>query len=85
MRDLRRIDKPDAKSEAAEARRDLAALRDDLRVRIHLGGMELRDAFDKLEREADRLAAKVPPAATRVLRELAVRLRRIAHALDGKQ
>ena len=54
-------------------------------MRIHLGGMELRDAFDKIEHEADHLVAQMQPAATRALNDLGVRLRRIAHALDGKQ
>lgn len=65
-------------------RKSLVQLRDEVRVRIHLGGMELREAFDKIEHEADHLAAQVPAATTRALNDLAVRLRRIAHALDGK-
>ena len=85
MSDPRRNEKPEAKNDGAAIRRGLQELRDDIRVRIHLGGMELRDAFDKIEREADHLTAQVQPAATRALNDLAVRLRRIAHALDGKQ
>jgi len=64
---------------------ELEKLRDEVRVRIHLGGMELRDAFDKVESEADHLVAQLPPAASRVLSDLAARLRRIAHALDNQQ
>lgn len=85
MRDLRRIEKADAKQEAKDARQQLAELRDELRVRIHLGGMELRDTFERLEREADHLVAQVPPAAAHALNQVAVKLRQIAHALDGKQ
>jgi len=72
------------KNDTAATQRTLQELRDQIRVRIHLGGMELRDAFEKIEREADHLAAQAQPVATRTLNEIAVRLRRIAHALDGK-
>lgn len=85
MSDLPANDKAVAKDETAALRDSLKQLRDEVRVRIHLGGMDLRDAFEKLEREADHLVAQVPPAATRALNDVAVRLRRIAHALDGKQ
>jgi hypothetical protein len=73
------------KKDTANLKRSLEQLRDQIRVRIHLGGMDLRDTFENLEREADRLVAQVPPAATRALNDVAVRLRRVAHALDGKQ
>ncbi|HXU73322.1 MAG TPA: hypothetical protein VN947_28580 [Polyangia bacterium] len=85
MSDLAKNDKAEAKNDTADLKRSLAELRDEIRVRIHLGGMDLRDTFEKLEREADHLVAQVPPAATRALNDLAARLRRVAHALDGKQ
>jgi len=85
MSDLAKNDKAEAKNATADLKRSLAELRDEIRVRIHLGGMDLRDTFEKLEREADHLVAQVPPAATRALNDLAARLRRVAHALDGKQ
>lgn len=76
---------PSSANDIESLQRILEQLRDEIRVRIHLGGMELRDAFDQAEHEADRLVAQIPPVATRALDELATRLRRIAHALDGKQ
>ena len=85
MRDLRRVDKDEAKEEARIARESLEQLRDDLRVRIHLGGLELRDAFSKIEHEVDHLVSRAEPVAARALNEVASRLRRLAHALDGKQ
>ena len=84
MSDLSGTDKAVGIDDVDALRQSLSQLRDEVRVRIHLGGMELRDAFEKIEHEADHLAAQVPPAATRALDDLAVRLRRIAHALDGK-
>jgi hypothetical protein len=85
MSDLNRNDKPETKQDTVALRQSLEKLRDDIRVRIHLGGMDLRDAFEKIEHEVDHLVSQVPPAATRALNDVAVRLRRIAHALDGKQ
>jgi hypothetical protein len=84
MRDQGRIDQAEAKEEATVVRQRIEQLRDELRVRIHLGGMELREAFDKLEREADHLLAQVPPVAARTLNQIAVGLRRISHELDGE-
>ena len=75
----------ETKNDIANLKHSLEQLRDEIRVRIHLGGMDLRDTFEKLEREVDHLVAQVPPAATRALNDVAVRLRRVAHALDGKQ
>jgi hypothetical protein len=85
MRDLRKIYRDEAKDEAAAARQALARLRDEIRVRIHLGGMELRVAFDQIEREADQLASKAEPVAAHLINRLAVRMRRIAHVLEGVQ
>jgi hypothetical protein len=85
MSDLPTSDKAVAPNDLVALRQSLAQLRDEVRVRIHLGGMELRETFEKLDREAEHLVAQVPPAATRALNDVAVRLRRIAHALDGKQ
>jgi hypothetical protein len=85
MRDLRRISNSDFKTEAKAARRDLERLRDEVRKRIHLAGMELRDQFEEIEREAEHLANRVEPVAAHALNQLAVRLRRLAHALDGNQ
>lgn len=85
MSDLSKTNKVESNNDTAAVKRSLEQLRDEIRVRIHLGGMDLRDTFEKLEREADHLVAQVPPAATRALNDVAARLRRVAHALDGKQ
>jgi hypothetical protein len=85
MRDLRKIYRDEAREEASAARQKLAQLRDEVRVRIHLGGMELRDAFDQIEREADHLVRKAEPVAAHVINRLAVRMRGIAQALEGER
>lgn len=85
MSDLTKNDKAVAHDETSALWNGVAQLRDEVRVRIHLGSMELRDTFEKLEHEADHLVAQVPPAALRALNDVAARLRAIAHALDGKQ
>lgn len=85
MRDPRKIELDEAKDEARTARQNLKQLRDELRVRIRLGGMELRDAFAKIEEEADQLVSRAEPVAAHALDDVASRLRRLAHALGGKQ
>ena len=85
MRDLRRLNNGDFRAEARAARQELEHLRDTLRARIHLAGGELRDQFDEIEQEANHLASRVEPVAARALNQLAVRLRRLSHAVEGRQ
>jgi archaellum component FlaC len=43
------------KQDAQGALASLRTLRDELRVKIHLGGMEARRKFEELERDFDRI------------------------------
>jgi len=42
-----------------QVREDAQALRDEIRLKIQLGGMDARDAFHRFEKDAEHLAQKV--------------------------
>lgn len=71
--------------DAATLRRRLRELRDEIRVGLHLAGMDVRDAFEALEREAERVVNEVPAADERRLAEIATRLRRLAAELHDRE
>ena len=66
---------------------ELRRIRDELRVQVHLGGAELRDAWDKLEetyQELEQRGTRVARAAQEPMRELGDDARNLArHLRDG--
>ncbi len=62
----------------------LRALRDDIRVRIHLGTMDAKDAWTSLEPQidhAERLAKDASHAASTAVHEAVERLRAFSSSL----
>jgi hypothetical protein len=56
----------------------LQTLRDEIRVRIHLAGMDAKDAWNKLEPtllEAERLAEEVTDASRAAMAEIVKKVR----------
>jgi hypothetical protein len=54
----------------------LATLRDELRVKLHLAGMDARDAYRELDHEADAVLRDAASASRRVVRALVEKLRK---------
>jgi hypothetical protein len=50
---------PETNDDWKQVREDAQALRDEIRLKLHLGGMEARDAFHRFERDAEHLAQKI--------------------------
>ena len=50
---------PETKDDWKQVREDAEALRDEIRLKVHIGGMDARDAFQRFERDAEHLAHKV--------------------------
>jgi hypothetical protein len=61
----------------------LRTLRDEIRVRIHLAGMEARDQWEKLDRDAEHLAARTERASTNALDELIGQLKGLRDSLQS--
>jgi hypothetical protein len=62
--------KPDGRSEVRRALDEVKRLRDEIRVRIHLAGMDAKKAWRKLEPQIDKLDRQLDAAGARVSAEL---------------
>jgi uncharacterized protein YdcH (DUF465 family) len=62
--------KDELKQDAQGALASLRTLRDELRVRIHLGGMEARLKFEELERDFDRIQSAAKRGADASVEDL---------------
>ena len=79
------------KKEIEGLRSELATLRDEIHVRLHLGAMDAREAFTQIEHEIEHTARDASQATKRVLenarkqlRELRDGLRTPPHSSAGK-
>jgi hypothetical protein len=63
-------------------RKRLKTLRDQFRLKLHLAGMDARDAFHEIEREAEKLEREVKATTRDKFRALATRLETLLAPLD---
>jgi hypothetical protein len=68
----------DKRPDEAELMNTLKTLRDEIRVRIHLAGMDAREAFERVERDAERA---VGGATRSAIGQLIERLERVKHSI----
>ncbi len=71
--------------DAPALRRRLRELRDEIRLKLHLASMDVRDAFADLEREAERVIHEVPGVDEERLVAIAGHLRRLADELRAAE
>ncbi|HSN98085.1 MAG TPA: hypothetical protein VLS89_07290 [Candidatus Nanopelagicales bacterium] len=74
----------DMKAELQKGLESLQTMRDEIRVRIHLAGMEAKDAWNRLEPklyEAERLAEEVSDASRAAMNDLVTRARELRSSL----
>jgi hypothetical protein len=62
----------------------LKALRDEIRVKLHLAGMDVRDRWAELEPEVDRALAKVEAATEHAVEQMVKKLQRINDSLSHR-
>ena len=62
----------------------LRTLRDEIRVRIHLASMEARERWEKLDGDAENLAARAERASTNALDELIGKLKHLRDSLQSR-
>ena len=60
---------------------ELRGIRDEIRVRLHLGGMDAKDAFHDVERELDSLGHELTVAGDETLEKAAEGLEKLAKSL----
>ncbi len=74
----------DTKNDFELARAQLRTLRDEIRVHLHLGSMDLKDAWKKLEPrldEAERVVGEVSEASRKATQDLVKRASELRDAL----
>jgi hypothetical protein len=59
----------------------LRTLRDELKVRIHLAGMEARRSFEQLDAETDKLLGKAERASRDTLEDIIEKLRKLQRTI----
>jgi hypothetical protein len=72
------------KKEWEETQESLKTLRDELRVKMHLAGMDAKDTFSKLEKKADEVSRDVTEVGKGTLQEVVGELRKLKDLLTGK-
>ena len=73
------------KSEIEKGIATMQTLRDEVRVRLHLAGMEAKDEWNKLEphlAEVERTAEQLTDATGRAITDAVTRLRRLREKLS---
>ncbi|WP_437543878.1 hypothetical protein WME95_35045 [Sorangium sp. So ce327] len=74
------------KSDLNKSLESLQTLRDEIRVRLHLAGMDAKDAWDKLEPkllDAEKLADDVSEASRHALREIVEKVKEFRSSLPS--
>lgn len=77
----------EARKQIESMRDDLTQLRDEIRVKLHLAGMDLRDKLDELEPQLDDLeqrAERATEAAGAELKESWAHLRKALERVRGE-
>jgi len=64
------VDKQDFKA----FQQDVKALRDEVKLKIHLAGMDLKDEWQKLEPQIDRVASSAAIVSAEMMSDLKKRL-----------
>ena len=61
----------------------LKTLRDEIRVRLHLAGMEAKDTFAELEKQAEHLARDLKTASQHAVGEITTKLEALAASMTS--
>jgi len=62
-------------------RDEARTLRDEIRLKLHLGGMDAKEAFQKLDHQADQLAGRAETELHVVWDEMVVQLKKLRSEL----
>ncbi|WP_433928688.1 hypothetical protein AB3662_35030 [Sorangium cellulosum] len=76
----------DLKSDLTKSLESLQTLRDEIRVRLHLAGMEAKDAWGKLEPtllDAEKLAEDVSETSRNALRDILDKVKEFRSSLPS--
>jgi len=71
--------------EIEQIRKDAQRLRDDIKVRLHLGAMDARDAFQNIEHELDHVGREITRATRHSLENVRDELKKLAAAFKAPE
>ena len=69
--------------EIEQIRTDVQRLRDEIKVRLHLGAMDARDAFANIEHDLDHVGREISHATRHSLENARTELKRLAAAFKN--
>ncbi len=75
--------RPSERSEIQKALDEVKRIRDEIRVRVHLGGMDAKKAWHKLEPRIDRLDRELDAAGARVSTELEAAIEQVRKSIKA--
>ena len=64
----------------SHVKQNINQLRDEIRVRLHLGALDARDAFHALEHEIDRIGVGISRVSEQALKNAQARLQELSAA-----
>ena len=73
------MDQTQIKHQIDERLATLATLRDEIRVKLHLVGMDAKKMFEELEHEAERVTREVSAASHQAIEKLGERFTQLAN------
>jgi hypothetical protein len=68
----------------AQTKEILKTMRDEIRVRMHLAGMEAKQRFSQLDVEADKLSRDIEKTTRTAVEELVAKLRELRDSLEKR-
>ena len=78
------MDDAKLKQDMEEARAQLRTLRDEVKLKMHLAGMEAKTAFKELEHKAEQLSLEISASSHRAITEVAAGLKRLSESLRAE-
>jgi hypothetical protein len=68
--------------EIRELKAQVQRMRDEVRVRLHLGAMDARDAYREIERETERIGSAISQTSQHAWQSVLVRLKTLAASFN---
>lgn len=73
----------DTKQDIAALKTELKTLRDEINLKVHLAGMDLRDEWQKLEPQADKAWRELNETTMEAAKDLRARIRKLREQLKN--
>lgn len=72
------------KTDIESTRKQLKELRDEIKVKMHLAGMDVKDAWNEMSEEAEKLSSEISHDTKEALEKVVKRFRAFSDSLGPK-